>query len=441
MVTRRNEASKRHPHFSATSSLCVLFFLLCVPVGCAKPETIRFATFNASLNRDAAGKLAADLSTPDDPQARAVAEIIQRVRPDVILINEFDSDETGEAARLFRVNYLERGQNGAEPIFYPYAFSGTVNTGLASGMDLDDDGVATTQPGSRAYAGDALGFGAFPGQYGMLILSNRPILEDQVRSLREVKWKDMPGALLPRKPDGSPWYDEDELAKLPLSSKAHWDVPVATRENGGRIVHLLVSHPTPPTFDGPEDRNGRRNHDEIRLWADYIAGGEYARYITGPAEAVGPEPRPPGIDTTLQGGFRGGAIAYPHWPQTFVILGDLNADPNDGDSVPGAVQQLLNHPRVNAGFVPASPGGAEAAQRQGGHNARHRSDPAHDTADFGDTGNAPGNLRCDYVLPSRDLQPVGGGVFWPAGDDPLHRLVQENVSSDHRLVWLDLRVR
>ena len=42
-------------------------------------------------------------------------------------------------------------------------------------------------------------------------------------------------------------------------------------------MHLLVAHPTPPTFDGAEDRNGTRNHDEIRFWADYVrpARGHY----------------------------------------------------------------------------------------------------------------------------------------------------------------------
>ncbi len=54
---------------------------------------------------------------------------------------------------------------------------------------------------------------------------------------------------------------------LRLSSKSHWDIPL---QIGGAIVHVLTAHPTPPVFDGPEDRNGCRNHDEIRLWSDYI---------------------------------------------------------------------------------------------------------------------------------------------------------------------------
>ena len=36
-------------------------------------------------------------------------------------------------------------------------------------------------------------------------------------------------------------------------------------------MHVLVSHPTPPTFDGPEDRNGLRNADEIAFWKQYVA--------------------------------------------------------------------------------------------------------------------------------------------------------------------------
>jgi len=40
---------------------------------------VRFAQFNASLNRSAEGELVRDLSTPNDQQARNVAETIQRL--------------------------------------------------------------------------------------------------------------------------------------------------------------------------------------------------------------------------------------------------------------------------------------------------------------------------------------------------------------------------
>ena len=77
--------------------LFVLAALVLAPAAFAgKPQAdVRFSTFNASLNRSAAGQLVADLSTPTNQQARNVAETLQRVRPDVVLINEFDYDAAG----------------------------------------------------------------------------------------------------------------------------------------------------------------------------------------------------------------------------------------------------------------------------------------------------------------------------------------------------------
>ncbi len=126
----------------------------------------------------------------------------------------------------------------------------------------------------------------------------------------------------------------------------------------------------------------------------------------------------------------------------FVILGDLNADPLDGDSTVGAIRQLLDHPAIDASKAPSSRGGLAAALAQGGVNLAHTGNPARDTGDFADTGErAPGNLRVDYVLPSKSITPRGAGIFWPEPGDELFRLVGEGkrvVSSDHRLVWIDI---
>jgi hypothetical protein len=121
---------------------------------------IRFATFNASLNRNSTGQLITDLSTPNNTQAQAVAEIIQRTNPDVLLINEFDYDAAGQAAALFRDNYLAVGQNGIAPVDYPYIYAAASNTGIPSGFDLDNNG-------SVGGPNDAQGFGFFPGQFGL----------------------------------------------------------------------------------------------------------------------------------------------------------------------------------------------------------------------------------------------------------------------------------
>jgi hypothetical protein len=382
-------------------------------------QSVRFATFNASLNRFNAGDLVNDLSTSNNAQAAAVAEIIQRARPDVLLINEFDYDPA--AVDLFRDNYLEVGHNGAEPIEYDYYFIDESNTGIPSECGLDP--CDFNNDGALGGPDDAYGFGFFPGQFGMLVLSKYPIDHDAVRTFQEFRWADMPGAMLPDDPSTpkpADWYSDAELEVFRLSSKSHWDVPI---DIGGTTVHFLVSHPTPPVFDGPEDRNGTRNFDEIRFWADYVTPGA--------GDYIYDDPREDG--SQVYGGLQPGS--------KFVIAGDQNSDPLDGDSIPGAIQLLLENPRVNTRVTPDSEGAVEASQLQtsGDVNAVHRSKPAYDTADFAEP---PGNLRADYVLPSRNLRITDAAVFWPVQASPLFYLtgVFPFPSSDHRLVWVDVHV-
>jgi hypothetical protein len=375
-------------------------------------DPVRFSTFNASLNRNTAGQLIVDLSTQNNAQAKVIAEIVQRNRPDVLLINEFDFDPMNQALTLFQTNYLSVGQNGAQPIMYPHRFTAESNTGIPSGFDLNN-------AGGIGGPDDAFGFGFFPGQFGMAVYSKYPIQTNEIRTFQKFLWKDMPNALLPDDPAtpgvAKDWYSPAELAVFRLSSKSHWDIPIAIR---GKTVHFLTSHPTPPVFDGAEDRNGTRNFDEIRLWADYVKGGPAASYIYD--------------DSGRRGGLKPGA--------RFVIAGDQNSDPLDGDSIPGSAQLLLEHPRVNATKTPSSLGAVEQNALQGGANLTHESDPRFDTADFADS--APGNLRADYVLPSKQLRIVDSAVFWPRTTDPFFNLVGvfPFPSSDHKLVWVDVRI-
>lgn len=367
------------------------------------PAAVRVATFNASLFRGAAGQLARELEGGADAQARAVAEVLQRVRPDIVLINEFDGDTERAAPQRFIDAYLAVGQGDAEPIVYPYWYAPASNTGVASGLDLNQDGQVVTRPGTQAYGNDSWGFGVFPEQYGMLILSMHPIAVDEIRTFQMLKWAAMPDNLLPRD-----WYGDAIADALRLSSKNHVDVPV---DVGEHRLHVLASHPTPPSFDGPEDRNGRRNHDEIRFWSDYLTGGDAAAWMVD--------------DAGTAGGLASDAA--------FVVLGDLNSDPFDGDSRRDAIITLLRHPRVSD---PAqrSEGGTIAAERDGGVNASHGGDPGLDTANFSD--GRVGNLRVDYALPASTLAIEGSGVFWPSPDDPLAALAS---ASDHHVVWVDLR--
>ena len=371
--------------------------------GCAaEPETVevRIATLNVAMGLPGAADLPERLEGGSDQGLASLAEILQRVRPDILLLNEFDFQPGPNAANWLQENYLEKSWNGQESIEFPYAFSAPVNTGVDSGLDLDNNG----RTGDPA---DAWGYGVFPGQYGMLVLSRFPIDLRHNRTFREFRWRDLPGAMRPEHENGESYYPDEIWNQLKLSSKSHWDLALDVH---GSALHFLVSHPTPSVFDGPEDRNGKRNHDEIRLWADYVQPGT-AGYLVD--------------DGGTAGGLPEGSL--------FVIAGDLNADPNDGESAGRAIMQLLDHSQIDASCVPRSKGGLEATIRQARRNLKHYGDPAADTADFND--DRVGNLRVDYVLPSTGLNIADCGVYWPADDEPGHDLVG---FSDHRLVWMDI---
>jgi Endonuclease/Exonuclease/phosphatase family len=372
---------------------------------------IRIATYNASLNRASQGKLAEDLKSRDK-QIIAIATVVRAVRPDILLVNELDYDSNVDHAHLLNENFFtvkELDQLGNPSWPLPNHFSASVNTGIPSEMDLNSDGKIEG-------AEDAFGYGKFPGQYGMAVFSRFGIDKDHVRSLQRFLWSRLPGALRPKDPKAErPFYDDSKWPKLRLSSKSFWDVPISTPQ--GKF-HILASHPTPPAFDGPEDRNGCRNHDEIKLIQMYIESS-----------------------AALQDD-RGEPVRFSaQWP--FAILGDLNCDPLDGDSRADAINALLLHRQVAQSPAPRSLGAVEAAKQQGKANQRHRSDPAEDTADFNDT--AVGNLRVDYVMASRHCSVRASGVVWPDLNEfaPEKRQIVKSLmdASDHHMVWMDIKLQ
>lgn len=366
---------------------------------------LRVATYNTSLFSDAAGGVIRQLEG-DDTHARKIAAVLQKVRPDLVLLNEFDYDEAHRAADLFQQRYLEIAQPGGdEPLRYPYRYLAPVNTGVPSGLDLDRNGSVGTS--GRERGNDAWGYGLHPGQYGMLVLSRFPIDEARARTFQLLRWSTLPGAANPVDPTSNQAFYPDAIWKqLRLSSKSHWDVPVHTP---GGVVHFLVSHPTPPVFDGPENRNGLRNADEIRLWREYLTSRD-APWLCddqGRCGGLAPDAR-------------------------FVIAGDLNNDPADGDGHHEAIIELLEHPRVMRMATPRSEGGEETALAYAAKGLQRRGSPAHVTGDF---GRRNGALRLDYVLPSTGFSLTGSGVFWPKKD---HADAAIADGSDHHLVWVDL---
>ena len=367
-------------------------------------SALRVATYNTSLYDDAAGGLVRRLQAGDE-NARKVAAVLQRVRPDIVLLNEFDYDPAHRAADLFRRDYLERVQpGGGEPLRYPYHYLAPVNTGVPSGLDLDGNG--STGGEGRERGNDAWGYGLHPGQYGMLVLSRYPIDEAAVRSFQLLKWSAMPDAARPMRPDGAPYHPDAVWMQLRLSSKSHWDVPIRTPRG---MLHLLASHPTPPVFDGPEDRNGARNADEIRLWREYVSPG-YRPWLCDDAGRCG------GLDAGAR----------------FVIAGDLNNDPVDGDGRHEAIVELLEHPRVLRQATPRSEGGPDAGARYAAGGIVHRGAATQATGDFGP---GVGTLRLDYVLPSTGMRLLDSGVYWPKAGAPGSDIID---ASDHRPVWVDL---
>jgi hypothetical protein len=355
-------------------------------------QVVRVATFNASLYGQQAGQLQTRLSDGTDPQAESIAAIVQTIRPEILLINEVDYDRDGATARLLAEKFFSVSHRQQQPIDYPHILAVPCNTGVDSGLDLDGDGVLG-QPG------DAWGYGVYPGQYGMAVYSRYPLESAGIRTFQRYLWSALPGALRPTDPcTGQPDHDDAVWRLVRLSSKNHVDVPIRV---GGTTIHLLASHPTPPVFDGPEDRNGCRNHDEIRFWLDYLRGPASTHLIDDLGNAGGlPE------------------------QASFVIAGDLNADPYRGASRPTAIGSLLADPRL-LDPKPQRRGAVETVRPE------TNGDAGAATASFG-----PGQeLRVDYVLPSKDLRLIDAGVFWPATQESGDDLIS---ASDHRLVWVEV---
>lgn len=160
-----------------SSPLRLSLFAVCAALSCgaslptpaeSASTQVRFATFNASLKRDAAGQLLSDLANPlasggvtasvanRIQQAHNVAEIIQRINADLLLVNAFDFERNGgptadsiasppgyssQGARLFQDNSLSTSHGNAvrgitSGVDDAHRYTPSTNTGVASGFDL-----------------------------------------------------------------------------------------------------------------------------------------------------------------------------------------------------------------------------------------------------------------------------------------------------------------
>jgi hypothetical protein len=318
-----------------------------------------------------------DILRQDSPDIEEAATRIARSEADIIVLQGIDYDLDHVALAAFAARIADSGGT------YPHLFALKPNTGLQTGLDLDLNG-RIGEPR------DAQGYGVFAGQGGMALLSKHPIAGHQ--DLTETLWRDLPSTRM------LPLDSGYEVQRL--SSVSHWIVELAPAEMPP--LTLLTFHATPPIFDGPEDRNGRRNHDETAIWSHFL---DNRLELTPPASR-------------------------------FILAGDANLDPEDGDGLPDALRALLTDPRLHDP-APRSTAATDAAAAEAGANLRHKGDAALDTANWRDSP-GPGNLRVDYILPSADWIVVQSGVLWPETDTNLSEDDRRTISR-HGLVWVDLR--
>lgn len=343
-------------------ALCLATASLVATAAWAEP--IRIATFDTELGRKGPGLLLRDIARGEE-DVTGVINTLARIRPDVVHLMGLDHDLEGHALTALVTALAEAG------LEYPHSFTARPNSGLATGLDMDGNG-------KLGEARDAQSYGRFTGDSGMAILSRFPIGE--VRDASAFLWSDLPGAIPPRV-EGRPFPSEQAFAAQRLSSVNHWDVEVLTPDGS---LHLLAFAAGSPLYDGPEDRNGRRNYDEITFWRRYLDGRLGWTPPTAPV----------------------------------VVLGRANVDPMDGAGRHSGIGALLSDARLQDP-EPASDFAASVP-------TDHKGDPAFDTADFNEP--KPGNLRLDYVLPDARLTVHDSGVDWPPDSQKRHHLVWVDVT-------------
>ncbi len=316
-------------------------------------------TYNADLSRKGPGLLVRDLERFDDNVLRATLQKISDLRPDVLALQNVDYDHNHVALRLIQERLEEFGHN------MPYRFALAPNSGVDTGFDVDRDGKIDT-------ARDRQGYGLFAGQGGIALLSAHPILSEDAVNYSDLLWRDLPDAALP-----SGYFSEAELSVFWLHSVAAWRVPIKTPDG---VLQVLTTQTAPPVFDGPENRNGLRNADQIKFLRSQLPDA--------------------------------GA---------FVVIGGLNNDPYDGEGLKSELHLLLADPRLQ-----------DPKPKAASHfvnDPTHRGPPEQDTVDW---ARNIGSLRVDYVLPSSSLgvaaaaverqQPTGEVADLPA----------------HKPVWVDI---
>ncbi len=338
--------------------LAVSFFLFGALAALA--DTFKIATYNTELSQDGPGLLLRALETRRLPQVEAVLATLAAADADILILQGIDWDLEHAALTALTTRLSELGMDS------PFTFSREPNSGSATALDMNGDG-------KRATAADTQSYGAFRGAHGLAVLSRFPLQTEEARDLSTLLWHELPDANLPTHADDTPFPSREAQSIQRLSSTNHWILPVKISE--ASQINLVVFHATPPVFDGPEDRNGKRNRDELLL-LQKILDGSYPPPIDGP----------------------------------IILVGDANLDPDKGAGQKQAIRELLAHPRL---------------QDTRPHGEIHQNA----TVNWQQTG----PMRVDYVLPETSLETVRSAVLWPK--DQTH---PAHSASRHYLVWVEI---
>ncbi|MBI2896076.1 MAG: endonuclease/exonuclease/phosphatase family protein [Deltaproteobacteria bacterium] len=339
----------------------------------------------------------------DDEQVTAAAEVLGRFAADIVDLNEIQydiedlpvlgmpgaDDRTGPggfdggAENALRI--AERIHAAAPEVDYPYTLTTVGNSGYYwEGEDYGE------------WSWELRGWGEWPGRFNTAVLSRYPILTDQVRVVHDFAWEDLPENRIQQMRDEN---GMEVPEGFPLFEKALNVVPI---DLGPEVLWLVLLHPTasPAAFD---PINPYRNYDELRALALFLDG-----------ELPGVEPLPDGA--------------------RFVVSGDLNGDPDDGDGLDGAVAQVLDHPSLVAVF----PTGAGTRGQNGEYNTF-----------LGGCGNDDGatvedptvrfQMQLDYVLASASIgPPTETGLFFPDFRTEREDFDLACRASDHRFLYIDI---
>lgn len=404
--------------------LAVSVLGLCGALGCSKERAeADGATATADAGHDA-GSLVADagaartirlghynikeLSTNklldnNDGQANAAAEILARFDADILEINEIQYDIAGVP---------NRGLPGAAGSPAPGDFADDAQNGqrLADRIHAADNSVTYTDTlmllGNSGFyfEGDDMdvwsytlrGWGEWEGRFATAVLSKYPILRDQVRVIADFEWENLPDNKIAQ------MHEENGMTlppHFPLFEKSLNIVPI---DVDGVTLYLVLLHPTasPASFD---PINPYRNFDELRALDLFLRG-----------ELPGVEPLPEGA--------------------LFVVSGDLNADPNDGDGIEGAVDAVVNNPSL----IKSYPRGAGSR----GYYAQFNTFLGGCGNDDGETVSDPTTrfqMQLDYQLPSVTLgAPLRHEMFFPDYQTEREDFDLACYGSDHRFLWMDV---